>query len=157
MDQRLSVHEGKRSPAVDKYLKAIYLLHQEHAQVTTSLLAKQLSVKPASVSGMIHKLAKLNLVTHIPYRGVALTNVGRRAASEVLCLHHLLERFLVEALHYSWDEAYVEAEVLGHAVSATLASRMRTYLERQRVCGAYNLQVSGAGCSAKISGRNLTI
>ena len=157
MDQLLSVHEGKRSPAVDKYLKAIALLHMKHARVTTSAVAEHLGVKPASVTGMIRKLAKHHLVIHTPYHGVALTNVGRRAASEVLCLHHLLERFLVEALHYSWDEAYAEAEVLGHAVSAMLASRMQTYLERQCVCRAHNLQVSGAGCSARISGRNVTI
>ena len=57
--------ETKLSPAIEDYVKAIYLLHQEHAQVTTSLLAKQLGVAPASVSGMIHKLAELNLVTHV--------------------------------------------------------------------------------------------
>ncbi len=119
--------ETKLSPAIEDYVKAIYLLHQEHAQVTTSLLAKQLGVAPASVSGMIHKLAKLNLVTHISYRGVALTDLGQRTALGLLRRHCLLERFLVAALAYSWDEAHAEADVLEHAVSARLAARMQTY------------------------------
>ncbi len=130
MDRLVLVHEGKRSPAVDKYLKAISLLHVEHARVPTSALARQLGVKPASVTGMIWKLAKHHLVTHTPYQGVVLTSLGRREASQVRRMHHLLACFLVEALHYSWDEAQVEAEELGHAVSARLAARMQTYLTR---------------------------
>ncbi len=116
--------ETKLSPAIEDYVKAIYLLHQEHAQVTTSLLAKQLGVAPASVSGMIHKLAKLNLVTHIPYRGVALTDLGQRTALGVLRRHRLLELFLVEALEYSWDEVHAEADVLEHVISETLEARI---------------------------------
>ena len=114
----------KLSPAIEDYVKAIYLLHQEHVEVTTSLLAKQLGVAPASVSGMIHKLAKLNLVTHIPYRGVVLTDLGQRTALVVLRRHRLLELFLVEALEYSWDEVHAEAEVLEHVVSETLEARI---------------------------------
>ena len=116
--------ETKLSPAIEDYVKAIYLLHQERAQVTTSLLAKQLGVAPASVSGMIQKLAKLNLVTHMPYRGVVLTDLGQRGALEVLRRHRLLELFLVEALGYSWDEVHAEAEVLEHVISETLEARI---------------------------------
>ena len=116
--------ETKLSPATEDYVKAIYLLHQEHAQVTTSLLARQLGVAPASASGMIHKLAKLNLVTHIPYRGVVLTDLGQRTALAVLRRHRLLELFLVEALEYSWDEVHAEAEVLEHVISETLEARI---------------------------------
>ncbi len=116
--------ETKLSPAIEDYVKAVYLLHREHAQVTTSLLAKQLAVAPASVTGMIHKLATLNLVTHIPYRGVVLTDLGQRAALEVLRRHLLLELFLVETLEYSWDEAQAEAEVLEHVISETLEARI---------------------------------
>ena len=114
----------KLSPAIEDYVKGIYLQHQKHARVTTSLLAKQLGVAPASVSGMIHKLAKLNLVTHIPYRGVVLTNLGQRMALAVLRRHRLLELFLVEALEYSWDEVHAEAEVLEHVISETLEARI---------------------------------
>ena len=125
--------ETKLSPATEDYLKAIYLLHEEHAQVTTSLLAAQLGVAPASVSGMIQKLAKLNLLTYMPYRGVMLTDTGQRTAREVLRRHRLIELFLVQALEYSCDEAHAEAEVLEHAVTARLAARMQTYLTRDLI------------------------
>lgn len=120
--------ETKLSPAIEDYVKAIYLLHEQHAPVTTSLLVKQLGVAPASVSGMIQKLAKLNLVTHIPYRGVMLTGLGERVALVVLRRHRLLELFLVEALGYSWDEVHAEAEVLEHVISETLEARIAARL-----------------------------
>jgi DtxR family Mn-dependent transcriptional regulator len=124
MDTVAPTRETRLSAAIEDYVKTIYLLHQEHERVTTSVLARQLGVAPASVSGMIHKLAKLNLVTHIPYRGVVLTDVGQRTALGVLRRHRLLELFLVEALGYSWDEVHAEAEVLEHVISETLEARI---------------------------------
>ncbi len=139
MDNVALVHKTKLSPAIEDYVKAIYMLHQEYPQVTTSVLAAQLGFAPASVTGMIQRLAKLHLVTYTPYRGVVLTNIGQRAALEVLRRHRLIELFLIQALGYTWAEAHEEAQVLEHAVSAKLASRMQTFLDGQRVCRASNL------------------
>ena len=132
MDNLALVHNMKLSPAIKDYVKGIYLLHQKHARVATSLLAAQLGVAPASVSGMIQKLAELNLLTYIPYRGVVLTDRGQRAAREVLRRHRLIELFLVQALEYSPAEARAEAEVLEHAMSQTLEARMMKWLGQQR-------------------------
>ena len=74
----------KFSAAIEDYVKSIYLLQQEHEQVTTSLLATQLGVAPASVTGMLQRLDRLHLVTYTPYRSVELTELGRRTALEVL-------------------------------------------------------------------------
>ncbi|HTR32597.1 MAG TPA: metal-dependent transcriptional regulator, partial [Gaiellaceae bacterium] len=72
------------------------------------------------VSGMLKKLDALGLVRHEPYRGVRLTEQGRRVALEVIRHHRLLELFLVETLGMSWDEVHAEAEVLEHALSEEL-------------------------------------
>ena len=133
MDNLALVHETKFTPAIEDYVKGIYLLHQKHARVATSLLAAQLGVAPASVSGMIQKLAELNLLTYMPYRGVVLTDRGQHTAREILCRHRLIELFLVQALEYPCDEAHVEADVLEHAVSARLAARMQTYLTKDLI------------------------
>jgi DtxR family Mn-dependent transcriptional regulator len=112
------------SPAVEDYLKAIYQLQPERGQVTTCLLAEHLGFTPASVTGMLQKLAKLDLVTYTPYHGVALTERGQRVALEMLRHHRLLELYLVEALDFSWDEVHAEAEVLEHAISERLEARI---------------------------------
>jgi DtxR family Mn-dependent transcriptional regulator len=132
MDTTALVREAKLSPAIEDYVKAIYQLQQEHEQVTTSLLAEHLGFAPGSVTGMLQRLSRLNLVTYEPYRGVVLTNLGERTALEVLRHHRLLELFLVEALAYSWDEVHAEAEVLEHAISERLEARIAERLGHPR-------------------------
>jgi DtxR family Mn-dependent transcriptional regulator len=69
---------------------------------------------------MLRKLSALGLVEHERYRGVRLTERGRRVALEVIRHHRLVELFLVESLGMTWDEVHAEAEVLEHALSEEL-------------------------------------
>ncbi|HEY3229404.1 MAG TPA: metal-dependent transcriptional regulator, partial [Roseiflexaceae bacterium] len=96
--------------------------------MTTSLLAEDLGFAPPSVTGMLQKLAKLDLVIYTPYQGVILTDRGRRRALEVLRHHRLLELFLVQALGYSWEEVHADAEVLEHVISERLEARIAAHL-----------------------------
>jgi DtxR family Mn-dependent transcriptional regulator len=109
------------SSAVEDYSKAIYSLEQRGSQpVSTNALAERMSVTPASASGMMKRLGELGLVTHVPYRGVSLTDAGRRVALEVIRHHRLLELYLVKDLGVPWDRVHQEAEVLEHVLSEEL-------------------------------------
>ncbi len=114
------VHSDELSVAVQDYAKAIYALETRDGTASTTALAERLNVRPASVSGMLHKLAALGLVVHEPYRGVRLTGRGQAVALEVIRHHRLLELFLVESLGMSWDEVHSEAERLEHVLSEQL-------------------------------------
>jgi DtxR family Mn-dependent transcriptional regulator len=106
--------------SVQDYAKAIFTLESRHGAASTTELAALLEVRPASVSGMLRKLSALGLVEHERYRGVRLTDHGRRVALEVIRHHRLVELFLVESLGMTWDEVHAEAEVLEHALSEEL-------------------------------------
>ena len=108
----------------EDYLKQIFLLGGEGARVGTQDLARRLRVKPASVTEMVGRLAQLNLVEHAPYRGVRLTDAGRRVALEMLRHHRLLETYLVEVLGYTWDQVHEEAERLEHVISERFEARI---------------------------------
>ncbi len=115
------VKNPRPSEAIENYAKAIYALEQrEGGEVSNNALAERLGVTPASASNMVKKLDELGLVTHIPYKGVKLTDSGRRVALEVLRHHRLLELYLSEALGMSWDRVHDEAEVLEHVLSEEL-------------------------------------
>jgi DtxR family transcriptional regulator, Mn-dependent transcriptional regulator len=110
-----------RSPAVQDYAKAIYALERRDGEaVSTNALADRLGVTAASASGMVKRLDELGLVEHQPYRGVSLTEDGRRVALEVIRHHRLLELYLVETLGVPWDRVHQEAEVLEHVLSEEL-------------------------------------
>jgi DtxR family Mn-dependent transcriptional regulator len=114
--------------AMEDYLKAIYELSLDQAQVTTSRLAERMNVRPASATGMLKTLAELHLVTHTRYYGVTLTPAGERVALEILRHHRLLERYLVEALGFGWDEVHDEADRLEHVISEKFEARIATLL-----------------------------
>lgn len=117
------------TPSMEDYLRAIYLLQQQHGEVTTSALSEQLGgFKPGSVTGMIKKLAELELVDYTPYQGVRLTAAGQKIALEVIRHHRLLELYLVQALGYSWDEVHEEADALEHYISEKLEARIAAHL-----------------------------
>jgi len=98
--------------------------------VSTSRVATELGVSPASASEMLAKLAQLRLVRHDAYRGASLTPRGAAVALEILRHHRLIETYLVQALGYSWDEVHQEADRLEHAISEQLEERMWEALGR---------------------------
>ena len=110
-----------RTPAVEDYSKAIYALEaRSDDPVSTNALADRLGVTPGSVSAMLRRLDELGLITYVPYRGVRLSDDGRRIALEVIRHHRLLESYLAEALGMPWDRVHDEAEVLEHVLSDDL-------------------------------------
>ncbi|NNM32678.1 MAG: metal-dependent transcriptional regulator [Gemmatimonadetes bacterium] len=112
------------SRSVEDYLKAVYSLSEQGEAAGTSELARALDVQPASVTGMIKRLAEEGLLEHEPYRGVRLTEKGEREALQVLRRHRIIETYLVERLAYTWDDVHAEAERLEHTASDTLIERM---------------------------------
>ena len=109
---------------VEDYLKAIYDIQQGGKAATTNALAERLLLAPASVSGMVRRLAAQGLLEHEPYRGARLTPAGRAAALRTLRRHRVLESYLATVLGVPWDDVHDEAEQLEHAASDALIDRM---------------------------------
>ncbi|HEY7235252.1 MAG TPA: metal-dependent transcriptional regulator [Gemmatimonadaceae bacterium] len=117
---------------VEDYLKAIFEIEiadagtgPDHAGVAgTNEIAQALGIAPASVTGMLRRLADQELISYERYRGVRLTDAGRRAALRTIRRHRVIEAYLTKALGYPWDRVHDEAERLEHAASDDLIDRM---------------------------------
>lgn len=119
------------SESSEDYLKTIYLLREEmraqntpDERISTNDLASHMSVSPASVTGMMKKLAECGLVIHRPYYGVELTDLGEQIALEIVRHHRLLELYLTNHIGFSWDEVHDQADVLEHAISEEFEDRI---------------------------------
>jgi DtxR family Mn-dependent transcriptional regulator len=121
---------GAHTPAEQDYLKAIFDLSEGETPVATNRLARHLGVSPASVTGMLQRMAAARppLVAYRKRRGAELTPAGRREALRVVRHHRLLESFLHRALGLSWDEVHAEAHRLEHALSAEVGERLAAAL-----------------------------
>lgn len=124
---RLENSPGGEEPLtgpVEDYLKAIYEIGRGSVSVATNDIAQRLNLAAASVSGMVRRLADQGLLSYERYRGVMLTDSGRRAALRTIRRHRVIESYLSHALQYPWDRVHDEAERLEHAASDELVDRM---------------------------------
>jgi len=112
------------SGPVEDYLKVIFELETTDGTAGTNEIAAALGIAPASVSGMIRRLAEQGWIAHERYRGARLTRAGKRAALKTIRRHRVIEAYLTTALGYPWDRVHDASERLEHAASDELIDRM---------------------------------
>lgn len=118
----------KISPNKEDYIKAIFHLNGATDIVSNKDIAKELSVSAASVTDMNTRLVKEALITHVPYQGVQLTEIGVQVANQLVRKHRIWEVFLYEKLGFQWDEVHEEADRLEHASSNKVIERLDQFL-----------------------------
>lgn len=113
----------------ENYLKAIYTLSEGGLKaVLTNEIADSLKTKAASVTDMIKKLSNKNLISYEKYYGARITRHGKAHALTIIRKHRLWETFLVEKLHFTWDEVHDVAEQLEHIQSPLLIEKLDEFL-----------------------------
>ncbi len=118
----------KYSSSKENYLKAIFHLQEEEGVVTTNALAEELQTRAASVTDMLKKLKTQKLLLYEKYQGFKLSNEGKKVALQIIRKHRLWEYFLVEKLHFGWEEVHEMAEELEHISSKKLIDRLDEFL-----------------------------
>ena len=108
----------------ENYIKSIYTLSQESGEVFVSELAKKLSVKLPTVNSMVKKLSAKKIVAYAPYKGIKLTEKGKKEALSIIRKHRLAELFLVEYMGLGWEEVHDIAEQLEHVDSERFYDRI---------------------------------
>ena len=114
----------------ENYIKVIYHLSLVSPKgVNTNAIAAMLETKASSVTDMLKKLSEKELVSYLKYQGVTLTDKGFQSAKMIVRKHRLWEVFLVEKLHFSWDEVHEIAEELEHIKSEKLINKLDEFLD----------------------------
>ncbi len=117
------------SPTEENYLKAIYMLSPEGDKpVSTNAISNRLKTQPASVSDMLKKLSRKEVIRYQKYKGVSITEKGEKMALSIIRKHRLWEVFLVKTLHFQWDEVHEVAEQLEHVQAPLLIKRLEKFL-----------------------------
>ncbi|MDP1727511.1 MAG: metal-dependent transcriptional regulator [Bacteroidota bacterium] len=113
----------------ENYLKAIYKLQEQSGEaINTNSIAGAMATKAASVTDMIKKLSDKKLLKYQKYKGVHLTDAGKKIAIETVRKHRLWETFLHHKLNFLWDEVHDVAEQLEHIQSEALIDKLDEYL-----------------------------
>ena len=113
----------------ENYLKAIYKLALEQKEgISTNAIAGRMQTKAATVTDMVQKLHDKKLLRYEKYRGVGITDKGKKVALAIIRKHRLWEVFLVKVLDFKWDEVHAIAEQMEHVHSDELTARLDKFL-----------------------------
>jgi DtxR family Mn-dependent transcriptional regulator len=131
------------SKATGDILKAIHTLQgithptedlTEALVALPSEIADRTGTSRAFVTKMLKSMKEEGLVEYAPYRGVRLTAIGVRSATELSRHHRLLEYFCANTLGFSLEDAHAEAERLEHVISEEFEARLDIFLNHPQNC-----------------------
>ena len=120
--------------ATEEYLETIYRLQEKDGRARTKDLVRLLKVVPGSVTNTIERLERKGYIVHEPYRGVRLTEKGRKIALQVIRRHRLCERLLTDILHVEWEKAHEIACKLEHAFPRDIVKKLEKALGHPKTC-----------------------
>ena len=116
------------TPSMEDYLERIYKLIDEKGYARVSDIAEGLEVHPSSVTKMIQKLDKDNYLIYEKYRGLILTNKGKKMGKRLVDRHHLLEDFLT-IIGVQHENIYTDVEGIEHHLSWDSITCIETLVE----------------------------
>jgi DtxR family Mn-dependent transcriptional regulator len=119
---------------VEEYLESIYRLQKKGGVARTSDLVEVLQVVPGTVTNTVERLEKEGMLKHEPYRGVRLTDKGRKIALDVIRRHRLSERLLTDFAHVDWDKAHDAACRLEHGLTNDVVKKLEKALGHPKTC-----------------------
>lgn len=122
------------TPVIEEYLECIYRLEEKYGVARTKDIVIMMKVVPGTVTNTVRLLEKRGLVTHQPYRGVKLTDKGRKLAVQVLRRHRLSECLLADILHIEWEKVHELACKLEHSLTEEIIKPLEKALNHPRKC-----------------------
>jgi DtxR family Mn-dependent transcriptional regulator len=119
---------------VEEYLEGIYRLQEKSGVARTSDIVKLLQVVPGTVTNTVERLEKEGMLRHEPYKGVKLTDKGRKIALDVIRRHRLSERLLTDFIRVDWDKAHDAACKLEHGITDDVIKKLEKALGHPKTC-----------------------
>ncbi|WP_020616809.1 transcriptional regulator MntR [Paenibacillus daejeonensis] len=120
------------TPSMEDYLERIYKLIDEKGYARVSDIAEGLEVHPSSVTKMIQKLDKDQYLIYEKYRGLMLTNKGKKIGKRLVDRHQLLEDFLT-TIGVQESNIYTDVEGIEHHLSWDSITCIESLVEYFRV------------------------
>ena len=118
-----------RNRAKEEYIKTIYQLIQKKGHARVSDIAKRLTIRPASVTEMIQKLYKKDLVVYTRYAPIILTPSGEELAKAVCKKHAVLNEFLQSVLGIDNRIAAEDACKIEHVIHPETMSQLMSFIK----------------------------
>ena len=116
----------KTTPTMEDYIEVIYSLVKNKGYARSADIAEKLEVYPSTK--MLKKLDVEGYIVYEKYRGIALTENGRKMGEYALTRHELLEDFL-RIIGVQEDKIYEEVEGIEHHFGKNSLEKIRELIK----------------------------
>lgn len=120
--------ERKSAEATEDYLETINSLIEKKGYAASVDIAEEMKVSKPTVTSIVKKLHNQGYLVHEKYRGLALTQKGRKLALEMHKKHELITQFL---MLFGVDQkiAREDAEKIEHGLHRETIHKLRAFTE----------------------------
>ena len=122
------IPQRKPKEATEDYLETINSLIKEKGYAASVDIAERMSVSKPTVTSIVKKLDAQGFLVHERYRGLSLTQKGKKLAQEMQRKHELIAQFL---MLFGVDEgtAREDAEMIEHGLHADTIQKLGAFTE----------------------------
>jgi Mn-dependent DtxR family transcriptional regulator len=146
------------TPNESRYLMLMYRKQLEKGErITTTELARSFNVNPATVTGVLQKLAEKNLVEYTRYYGAELTENGIAKAQKLLRKHRILEFLFANFLKCTAEKACEEASKIDHYCSEYLINAICRAYGHPKRCPCDKVIFRDPKCGGRVQTRETRI
>jgi DtxR family Mn-dependent transcriptional regulator len=142
---------------MEDYVEAIYLIVQDKQAARAKDISDRLGVNRSSVSGALRTLSEKNLINHVPYDIITLTEDGKKVAEGIIRRHTVLRTFFTEVLGVDFENAEKSACGMEHTVSDVILDRLTQFIDFIKDCPRMNIrwkEQEGGFCNKTVSREN---
>ena len=128
----LKMPQTSPSQSAEDYLERIHELITEKGYARVVDIAESLGVKQASVTSMVQRLGELGYLNYEKYRGLILTDKGRKVALQIQERHETLSRFF-SLFHLAAETQRKDIEGIEHHLShdtVDLLANLTSFFEK---------------------------
>jgi Mn-dependent DtxR family transcriptional regulator len=122
------IPQRKPKEATEDYLETINSLIKEKGYAASVDIAERMNVSKPTVTSIVKKLDAEGFLVHERYRGLSLTQKGKKLAQEMKRKHELITQFL---MLFGVDEgtAREDAEMIEHGLRADTVQKLGAFTE----------------------------
>jgi len=120
--------QRRPAEATEDYLETIASLIDEKGFAASVDIAERMSVSKPTVTSIVKKLDRQGFLIHVRYRGIKLTQKGKKLAEEMRSRHQLITSFLT-LFGVEESIARQDAERIEHGLHSATIERMGTFTE----------------------------
>jgi DtxR family transcriptional regulator, Mn-dependent transcriptional regulator len=128
MDVWKQFEENNITHSAAHHLTAIHELREKRGYARVTDVAKHLNITTGSASTNLKSLKSKGLITEDENRFLALTPEGEAIAKAVISRKSILEKFLVEILKVSPEQAEIDACKTEHLISSETAKKLAKFM-----------------------------